>query len=95
MLIGVALQELREEIDMILNPMWNVAFADQFERSGRSATWSRIRENWLLVKKGFALRSHQRKTRRPMAAPMTAMMAHATAYQIATKAVPSFLQASV
>jgi hypothetical protein len=39
--------------------------------------------------------SHQRRTRRPTMAPMAAMMAQATAYQIATKAVPSFLQASV
>ena len=39
--------------------------------------------------------SHQRRTRRPTMAPMAAMMEQATAYQIATKAVPSFLQASV
>ena len=39
--------------------------------------------------------SHQRRTRCPTTAPKNAMMAQAAVYQVATNAVPSFLQASV
>jgi hypothetical protein len=38
---------------------------------------------------------HQRRARCPTTAPIDAMMAQAAVYQIATNAVPSFLQASV
>ena len=39
--------------------------------------------------------AHQRRTRCPTTAPINAMMAQAAVYQVATNAVPSFLQASV